>query len=232
MDKAIIQRLNEINRNFYAVTAAEFDQTRGQSWPGWEKLLPYLTFPLSALDVGCGNGRFGLFLAEHGQVTYHGVDNSAKLLNYARQSFKELPHFTLEERDIVQNPPDSGQYDLVALFGVIHHIPGYEERQQFMRRLAQRVAPGGILAFASWRFYEFDRFRERITAWPDDLAEKVEHYDYLLDWRRGENALRYCHYVDDAEQRSLIEATGFEELMTYHADSFNCYSLLKNQPPP
>jgi tRNA (uracil-5-)-methyltransferase TRM9 len=227
MDKHTIQRLNDINRHFYAVTAAEFDRTRGQSWQGWEKIPPCLRFPLSVLDVGCGNGRFGVFLAQHGNITYHGMDNNAKLLDFARAS---LPDATFEQRDMVENPPDSGQYDLVALFGVIHHIPGFEERKRFMRTLTARVAPGGMLAFASWRFYEFERFRERIMAWDEELVGEVEKHDYLLDWRRGENALRYCHYVDDAEQQALIEATGLKEVVTYRADGFtntlNCYSLL------
>ena len=163
MDAATIARLNQINRDFYRVTGDEFDQTRGESWPGWERLPPYLNTPLSVLDVGCGNGRFGLFLQENlvgAQgltpllITYHGLDSSARLLNHARAALEKLPaiNWTLEERDIVENPPDSGDYDLVVLFGVLHHIPGYTERQTFMRQLAERVKPGGSLALACWRF--------------------------------------------------------------------------------
>jgi SAM-dependent methyltransferase len=138
----------------------------------------------------------------------------------------------LELRDVVENPPDHGKYDLVALFGVLHHVPGSQQRREFMRTLAQRVAPGGYLAFAAWRFYDFARFRERISAWPDDL--EVEPGDYLLDWRRGVHALRYCHYVDDAEHSDLIVATGLTEIITYRADGrtndVNRYSLLRRDP--
>jgi 2-polyprenyl-3-methyl-5-hydroxy-6-metoxy-1,4-benzoquinol methylase len=241
MDTTIIQRLNTINRLFYEVTADEFDATRGQAWAGWRGLLPYLEVdearPVSALrvlDVGCGNGRFGVFLAQHVRrdIAYHGIDSSAALLDHARVALTGVPslEFTLEQRDIVENPPDSGSYDLVALFGVLHHIPGAHNRLDLLRTLAARVAPGGLLMFACWRFAEYARFRERIVPFPDDLRGEVEPGDYLLDWRRGETAIRYCHHVDDAEHAALVAASGMQELTTYRADGHtgdvNRYSLL------
>jgi SAM-dependent methyltransferase len=232
MDAETIRRLNAINREFYRLTADDFSETRGTAWPGWERLLPYLRAPLSVLDVGCGNGRFGLFLAEHlgaANVQYHGVDSSGELLAHARNALAGLPDVKLEARDIVENPPDAGDYDLVALLGVLHHIPGEAERQLFMRRLAERVKSGGLLVFAAWRFYEYERFRERIVPWPSDI--QVEPGDYLLDWRRGVVALRYCHYTDDAEHAALVAATGLSEIATYRADGAtgdaNRYSLLR-----
>jgi SAM-dependent methyltransferase len=230
MDTDTIRRLNAINREFYRITAAEFDQTRGAAWPGWARLLPHLKLPLAVLDVGCGNGRFGVFLREHlgGEqpLRYHGLDNNPALLERARAA---LPEATFELCDVIENPPESGQYDLVALLGVLHHIPGYAARRAFMRGLAERVAPGGLLVFTAWRFYEYPRFRERIVPWPPDMP--VEPGDYLLDWRRGERALRYCHYVDDAEHAALVAATGLREIATYRADGqtgdANRYSLLR-----
>jgi SAM-dependent methyltransferase len=239
MDTATIARLNHINREFYRITAEDFDQTRGESWPGWQGLLPYLKTPLSVLDVGCGNGRFGVFLQERTQpvvslqnaIIYHGLDSNPTLLEHARTALDSLPGLkvSLEERDIVENPPDSGEHDLVVVFGVLHHIPGYAERQIFIKKLANRVKTGGLLAFACWRFYEYPRFWERIIPWPDDIA--VEIGDYLLDWRRGTTALRYCHYVDDAEHAALVAAAGMTEILSYRADGkmgdANRYSLLR-----
>jgi SAM-dependent methyltransferase len=243
MDEATVRRLNQLNRDFYEVTAAEFDRTRGQPWPGWQPLLKYIKTVsiLSVLDVGCGNGRFGVFLHNHliakstiQQISYLGIDNNSALLAHARQSLTGLSAFDarLEERDIVENPPDTGLYDLVVLFGVLHHIPGYHSRLALMRGLTQRLAPGGLLAFACWRFYEYERFRSRIMPWPPDV--RVERHDHLLDWRQGETALRYCHYVDDTEHAALVNVTGLTEVASYRADGqtddANRYSILENLP--
>jgi SAM-dependent methyltransferase len=234
MNDSTIERLNDINRAFYETTAQEFDQTRGTAWQGWVVLKDYLSAPLSVLDIGCGNGRFGLFLAEtfSETITYHGIDNNSALLDFARIAFSDVPNLdaTLSEKDIITSGIDSSEtYDLVALFGVIHHIPGYDNRQQFIKQIAPRVNPNGLLCFASWRFYEYERFRKRLMDWSDDI--EVEKHDYLLDWRRGERALRYCHYVDDDEQNALIEASSLKEIVTYRADGsdnrMNTYTLLK-----
>lgn len=230
MNSATIERLNQINREFYRTTAAHFDESRKQPWPGWEILLPYLKTPLSVLDVGCGNGRFGLFLAQKlGEaITYTGIDSNPALLESAHESLSAI-NARLEIRDVVENPPDAGEFELVALFGVLHHIPGSEQRRNLMRILAQRVAPGGWLAFAVWRFYDYERFRERIVPWPVDI--QVELHDYLLDWRRGSHALRYCHYINETEHTDLIAATGLTEIVTYRADGrtndMNRYTLLR-----
>jgi hypothetical protein len=159
-------------------------------------------------------------------VTYRGIDSNSTLLERARNA---LPGATFEQRDIVEDPPMTGAYDLVALFGVMHHIPGAQNRRALLATLAPRLNLGGILAFACWRFYEFERFRQRIVPWPEGIA--VEPHDYLLDWRRGETALRYCHYVDDEEQAALVAATGLDEIASYRADGYkgrvNAYSLLR-----
>jgi SAM-dependent methyltransferase len=237
IDAQIIQRLNAINREFYEMTALEFDQTRGQAWIGWNEILPHIPAadPLSVLDVGCGNGRFGVFLSENlnCRIDYHGVDNNPALLSYASTALSSRDNLsaTLEQRDIIEAPLMTGDYDLVVAFGVIHHVPNYDNRQMFVRQLGQCLKSGGMLAFACWRFYEIERLRDRIVAWSDELADKVEKHDYLLDWRRGEHALRYCHYVDDAENEALVSAIGLNLVAQVRADgaggTANYYSLLK-----
>ena len=241
MDETTVQRLNTINRNFYVVTAEAFDATRSDPWDGWTLLLPSL-HPLldnpkmSVLDAGCGNGRFGVFLAAHvtGRLNYYGIDSSAALLDRARSALALTPHMSVEldRRDLMEQPPNSGQYDLVALFGVLHHIPGADHRRALMRALAARVRSGGVLAFTCWRFTEFERYRQRFVPFPPDL--NVDQGDYLLDWRRGQPALRYCHDVDDDERAGLIAATGLKEIAAFRSDGednrANQYSLLAKEP--
>ena len=234
MRRSTIERLNQINRDFYRATAAEFDATRQGAWRGWERLLAEIDKPVeSALDLGCGNGRFALFLASRlaAPFRYIGVDSSAALLAQARRQLAEAGSVDalLIERDIVlaELPRHSAQ--LVALFGLIHHVPGFARRRELIACAADCVARGGYLALAAWRFYEQERFRRRIVPWGGDIA--VEKHDYLLDWRRGQRALRYCHYVDDEEHAELIAASGLAVIADYRADGaegdLNRYTVLR-----
>lgn len=234
MDQAARRRLNQINRAFYAAAASEFDATRGRAWPGWERLLDCIQRPIrSLLDVGCGNGRFALFLAERQSqpLTCCGVDSNRQLLDAARRRLAGHPHVQVQliERDVIGEDLPAQTVDLVALFGLIHHVPGGDERLDFMARLAERVAVGGFFAFTAWRFVEQERFRRRIVDWDDSIT--VEKHDYLLDWRRGGRFLRYCHYVDDEEHARLVEAAGLNVLADYRADGasgdLNRYTILQ-----
>ena len=235
MNQATIEWLNQINHDFYRASAVDFDATRQAAWPGWERLLKAFELPIaSVLDLGCGNGRFALFLAARQlqPFSYIGIDSNPELLAFARRRL--APHIadlTLIETDLVLDelPPMSAQ--LVTLFGLVHHVPGFERRRALLASAAERVASGGYLALACWRFFEQERFRRRIVPWRDDI--KVEKHDYLLDWRRGERALRYCHYVDDEEHALLIAATGLSLIADYRADGaegdLNRYAILQRE---
>lgn len=230
------RRLNAINRSFYEVAAEDFDQTRASAWSGWERLLPHLRLPLTGLDVGCGNGRFGVFLHERlrptvsNPLTYTGIDASAPLLERARAALADRDglSLSLQQHDLTEQPLDLPPQDVIALFGVLHHIPGAAERADLLRSLAARLRPGGLLIVTVWRFLDFPRFRERIIPWPEDIQPEPD--DYLLDWRRGPYSLRYCHHTGDAELQSLSAATGLAQIDTFRADGpenrANLYLLL------
>ena len=236
MDLETQRRLNQINREFYRKTAAEFDATRQSAWHGWERMLETVGLPIdSVLDIGCGNGRFARFLSgrQAQSFAYIGIDNNADLLDAARRPLTTDPRVKLKliKEDVVLDALPSLPAQLVVLFGLLHHVPGRLRRRRLLHSSASCVLPGGYLVLATWRFYEQERFRKRIVAWSDDI--EVEKHDYLLDWRRGERALRYCHYVDDEEHAGLVEATGLTVLADYRADgadgSLNRYTVLQRR---
>lgn len=157
--------------------------------------------------------------------TYTGVDSSAFLLARAADALHG-EGITLHTADLLSYIPQT-EYDLVVLFGVLHHIPGFAQRRALLERAAGALAVGGVLALAVWAFYEQERFRQRIIPW-DSLPEypqlALEPHDYLLDWRSGAPALRYCHYVDRAEMAQLL--AGWHTLAIYDADAGNRYAVV------
>ncbi len=234
MDEATRRYLNALNREFYRLTAAEFSATRQRAWPGWERLLASIEMPLiSVLDIGCGNGRFARFLAHRQEqaFNYTGIDNCAELLLAAESELGQLANarHRLIERDIITDGLAGPPARLVALFGLLHHVPGARQRRDLLRAAAGLVLPGGLLVFAAWRFYEKERFRQRILPW--DAGIQVERHDYLLDWRRGIQAKRYCHFIADDEHRRLIQASGMNVIDDYRADGaegdLNRYTVLR-----
>ena len=231
------QRLLAINRSFYRQHAADFARTRRQAWAGWERLSPLLRGRARLLDVGCGNGRFGRFWARanpDAPLHYHAIDASLPLLRETAQTMSAFPRVKtrLEWRDIFPDPPRHGRYPLIALLGVLHHIPARARRATLLRALAARLTDDGALIVTFWRFGEDARIRGRVLPWPAHLAKQVEANDFLLPWGDGDTgAIRYCHHFDGAEERELVAASGLSLAQSFAADgasgALNAYRILR-----
>ncbi len=240
MNETTVHALNAINLAFYRERAGEFSATREFPWPGWQRLARHIPAPdaigdraLRVLDVGCGNGRFAGFLCEAlaargARFYYCGLDASRPLLARARR--RPLPGGVARfvELDFVEDPGQlpSGPFDLVALLGVLHSVPGAERRRALVQAAAGRLAPGGVLALTCWRFAELERFRRRLVSWesynreaaqPIDAAQ-LEPGDHLMPWGRSPRLVRYCHATGADELDALVGGLGLERLETYLAD--------------
>ena len=95
-----------------------------------------------ALDLGCGEGRNAVWLAQRGwQVTgvdfsQVGLDKAARLAEQRGVSVQWVL------ADLVDFVPAPGAFDLVAIFYL--HIPGAAMRE-VLARAATALAPGGTL---------------------------------------------------------------------------------------
>ncbi|MBP7842567.1 class I SAM-dependent methyltransferase [Candidatus Woesebacteria bacterium] len=241
MNQNTINQLNQINTDFYKTVATDFDESRQYFWYGWEKIPPLLDAfqDIRVADIGCGNGRFGQFLLEKCpqlKLSYTGIDANQTLLDFAQETLQgKIPALHLQQTDIVsalQKDEDflqNQEFQLVTSFGVFHHIPTYELRLKLLKYLLSKVTKDGFLIISFWQFTSFERFQKKVVKEQDTNAQELlnqydlnltnlEKNDFILDWNRGHNALRYCHFTDETEQKRLVTEAQAELVKTYFAD--------------
>ncbi len=227
MNAAIVQRLLELNQQFYQTFGAEFSATRRRIQPGVKRILNLIGPDESILDLGCGNGELARLLARRGQrAPYTGLDFSLPLL----REVGGLPgNFVFIEADLTGDweirisESANQRFDIVVAFATLHHIPSEALRLKILKKVHAVLEPRGRFIHSNWRFLNSERLRARIQPWERAglSATDVDANDYLLDWRRGGEGLRYVHHFDEAELDALATATGFRVRETFHSDGEN-----------
>jgi SAM-dependent methyltransferase len=152
----------------------------------------------SILDLGCGDASvFAPILQGLALTSYKGVDLSEKALTLAAPNLKPLScPVELIHTDILSALADEKSYDVIYSSFVLHHL-ATNEKAEFFRRAAQRLAPDGLLLL-------IDAVREEDETLPVYLqnycgwvraeweglsdAEKDAVYDHLINNDRPETA--------------------------------------------
>ncbi len=244
MKKSTVKKLNQINREFYHQTAEEFSRSRSYYWSGWKKILPHLNTitaqkkEINVLDVGCGNGRFGLFLSANSseiKINYWGIDFSERLLASAEKRLAAAKiNYHLKKTDITEGLNLKPlKFDLIVCFGLFHHLPSFYLRQKLLKDLADRLNVNGLLAVTFWQFADKPRFKQKIVQ-PEKVGiqpKEIDDKDYILDWKRGKKAYRYCRQIDYPEAEKLSQGLNLKQIDQYLADGktsdLNLYLVFK-----
>lgn len=227
MNEPTRRALRELNRRFYRRRAQDFSASRRYPWNGWERVLQRLgdVEPFRVLDLGCGNARFATYLGQAvtRRVDYVGLDDCAELLEEARQRWNRqaLPDTLsaeLGQADVLEPEwpswLDGYRFDLIVLFGVLHHVPSRRSRLGLLRRGLDHLKSGGLLACSIWRFDHQRSFPRKIVPWehhnatarrPIDTSQ-LEPGDHLLTWAGDSGTPRYCHLMSGGEIAAMTKS--------------------------
>ncbi|CAG1006420.1 hypothetical protein ANAEL_03420 [Anaerolineales bacterium] len=226
MNSAMADRLLAINREFYVRFGGQFSATRQRLQPGVKKILDSIREDESVLDLGCGNGNFLRELIQRGhKASLLGVDFSLPLLREAESS----PGVEFREVDLSQLSVNSDQllveggWSLITCFATLHHIPSTEIRLNILRTVRKLLRNNGRFVLSNWQFLNSAKLRSRIQPWSRvGLDESdVDEGDYLLDWRRGGEGLRYAHQFSAEELSGLVSQVGMRISDSFLSDGEN-----------
>lgn len=106
-------------------------------------LLPGVTPPFRALDVGCGPGHAAVMLAKaHPEATIVGVDTSPKMVAHAQSLAQKAAasNVSFALGDALRLPFEPQRFDIVYSFASIKHWPHPE---QGLREIFRVLEPNG-----------------------------------------------------------------------------------------
>ncbi|MDJ0754680.1 MAG: class I SAM-dependent methyltransferase [Ardenticatenaceae bacterium] len=240
MNDETARRLIRLNEEFYQQMAAPFDRSRQVYQPGFAKTLPHLPeTPVAVLDIGCGNGRYGLFLAENERLlTYTGIDLASGLLEKAAELLEPVAdRVTLLQGDMAAADllDGVGHFDLIVCLSALQHLPQRHRRLHLLSQMKNHLSAAGKILLGNWQFTRSERQMRKIRPWSEiDLSDAaVEAHDYLLTWQRGGFAYRYVCLIDERETAALAREAGLVIQAQFLADGkegdLNLYTVLEEE---
>ncbi|MDG4858727.1 class I SAM-dependent methyltransferase [Streptomyces sp. T-3] len=131
---------------------------------------------LTALDVGCGTGRFARLLAQRGLDT-EGVDPDADVVSAAREAGGG-PRY--RQADVREGELPDAHYDFISCVASLHHMPF-----DTVLTLRRALAPGGVLAVLG--LYPVKSATDFVAALP---ARALLKADRLVSRRRPAPAVQ------------------------------------------
>ncbi len=202
--------------------------------------------PLTIVDIAAGNGRFYQFLIDKlpkMKFNYLAIDANTQLLTIAqkhsRLKFKQSinpnptdiqPQLVFQPLDLVELLIKNKSFgftdaQLIVVFGLMHHLPSFDLRQQLLNQLTRKLAPGGLLVVSFWQFFKSKRLRKKIID-PQQISgrhlpiksDELEKNDYILGWQGNKSVYRYCHHFSNKEINRLSQSLTLKVVDNFYAD--------------
>lgn len=218
----------DINQQFYTNIFKIWNNDPNYFWDGFWYLYPNLDQLFSGkdkvkvLDIGSANGRFFNFLEFcFPEITFEKIG-----IDFV--DFPPVNEFKFIKMDISEPEfldIDLGEFDLITMFGVYHHIQYAAIRDRITSKVCKTLKPDGLFVFTRWNFLLLNRLRKHIIG-PLELKEKsidlnltkLELGDYYLKWDKGEYSIRFANYMDIAVIDNMLTQANLKCILSFKAD--------------
>ncbi|MBX9790420.1 MAG: class I SAM-dependent methyltransferase [Pirellulales bacterium] len=155
----------------------------------FDRLLESVPIEASMLDIGCGDGLLlGLLATRSHRFQGVGLEQSAQRVAQANAMAESLlgeannARLRFVQADVPQDLPP-GQFDVVSLIDVLHHVPP-KQQSRILAQACAAVRPGGQLIYKdmcirprwrSWanRLHDLVLSRQWIRYFPVDRVERL-----------------------------------------------------------
>lgn len=173
---------------------------------------------LKVADLGCGAGRYTIWLAKQGYDVY-ACDASAGMLNKTKEGLKKIEYPDIEKKILqgrLENLPFGNQmFDIVLTNGVIHNAFTCEEYKLCLKECVRVLKQDGLLYLSVFTSdtvdVKLEKTEEHVYLTPDGLRmvlfskEEIVQMLLELDYEMIEECGRYDIQVETGV-RSLFRA--------------------------
>lgn len=168
-------------------------------------LMPILEPRMSALDVGCGNGRNLIYLAENFGMGGFGIDISTAAIAQAKRASVKLP-LSYKVGGAGDSLPQNDQSQSIVLDMMTSHFLDKAERTVLRDELYRVLKPGGYLYMKTF------------------LKDEDQHTARLIKDFPGKEVGSYIHPVMGVAEYVYSE----EELVNFLKEKFIVRKILRS----
>lgn len=159
--------------------------------------------PIRVLDAACGGGDISRRIVDEARklgklVDVIGLDLSAKVLDYAKRSSSDYPEITFIQADMLNPPYEAGNFDIVILTSVVHHL----EPEEVITALqaARKISRGHVIAV--------DIVRSRLAHLGFCLITRILHFSPVT---LHDGAISIYRAYTPSELNTFASRTGLSE---------------------
>lgn len=187
-------------RKIYNEIAEHFDETRYKTWDEVENFIKSLKTKEVSADLGCGNGRHTIPLANKTKKVY-ALDISEELLKITKEKIQDNKINNVEfiRSNITETPIEDNKIDSFIYIATLHHLKE-GEREESLKEI-KRITK--------------NEYKGLISVWARDqprFKDKTENGDAYVEWERkdGETFERYYHLFTMEELEKLVKKSGLK----------------------